>query len=39
MSGPQVDQQVRGLLDDFVLANGEVIGSGGATHTEAVAAP
>ncbi len=34
MRTPRLD-----LLDDFVLTDGEVIGSGGATHTEAVAAP
>jgi hypothetical protein len=38
MTGPHLDQLARDLLDDFVLADGEVIGSGGAGYTEAVTA-
>jgi hypothetical protein len=38
MTGPYLDQLARDLLDDFFLADGEVIGSGGAIHTEAVTA-
>ena len=38
MIGPHVDQHVRDLLDDLVLADCEVIGSGGAAHAEAVTA-
>lgn len=38
MIGPHVDQHLRDLLDDFVRAEGAVIGSGDAAHAEAVTA-
>jgi hypothetical protein len=38
VSGPHVDQLARDLLDDFVLADGEVTGSGEAFSAEAVTA-
>ncbi len=38
MIGPHVEQQLRDLLDDSVLADWEVIGSGGAFSAEVVTA-
>jgi hypothetical protein len=38
VTGRHLCQQARDLLDDFVLTDAEVMGSGGAIHAEAVTA-